>query len=210
MHKSPFLIVKEMVSPLQCEDMIVRLKHSIPNTDQKGDPTVTYKGNRLSEMRIMPIFDELSPELENHYKFETKTVTPFAFEWFPMGYSGQSAQCESSKITSKRGQQATWSKVKDYDFTAIIFLNEYNGDGFFDERFEVRGGKLEFPTHDFGFNPERGTMIIFPCRPQFVNAISSVEIGNLNLIRFHIIAKKEYVYDITNFPGGYKEWFPES
>jgi hypothetical protein len=89
----------------------------------------------------------------------------------------------------------------------VLFLNDYSDDNKFDERFEVRGGKLEFPTHEFGFNPERGTAIVYPCCPNFINAVSPVEVGDSNVIRFHIIAKDEYKYDMANFPGDYTTWF---
>lgn len=207
MQKSPFFIIEELVSPLQCEDMIKRLNHTIPNTDQKGDPTVTFKGNQLSEIRVTPVFETILPEIESHYGFETKTLTPLVFEWYPTGYSGGSAKCDSYQMMGKRGQQISWNRVKDYDFTVVIFLNDINNDVDFDPNFEVRGGKLEFPTHDFGFNPQRGTAVIFPSRPQFVNAVANVEIGDLNLIRFQIVAKEEYQYNPDEFPGGYMEWF---
>ncbi len=210
MHKSPFIVVKELLSPLQCEDMIHRLNHVIPNTDQKGNPTVTYKGNRLSEMRGLQAFTPIVEKIEKYYEFETKTLTPFIFEWYPTGYSGSPAKCDSYHVSGKRAQTLKWSKVKDYDFTVMVFLNDYNDGVDFDERFEVRGGKLEFPTHGFGFNPERGTAIIFPARPNFVHAIAPVELGDLNIIKFHIIAKSEYQYDMANFPGGFREWFRDS
>ena len=207
--KSPFLVIKELVSPLQCEDMVKRLKHNIPNTDQKGDPTVTYKGNRLSESRVTTVFNQmLAPVIEPYFGFEAKTLTPFTFEWYPTGYAGQKAACEGYQLINKRGQTAKWHKIYDYDFTVVVFLNDYSDQHMFDERFEVRGGKLEFPTHDFGFNPERGTAIVYPCRPNFVNAVSPVEVGDLNIIRFHIIAKEEYDYQMEAFPGNYLSWFP--
>ena len=208
MSKSPFLVIKELVSPLQCEDMVARLKHTVPNTDQKGDPTVTLKGNRLSESRITGVFNQVLPSVENYFGFETKTLTPFTFEWYPTGYKGQKATCEGFQLFNKRGQSATWHQVKDYDFTVVVFLNDYSDERMFDERYEVRGGKLEFPTHEFGFNPERGTAIVYPCRPNFANAVSPVEIGDLNVARFHIIAKEEFDYDMDKFPGNYKTWFP--
>lgn len=206
-YKSPFLIIKELLSPLQCEDMILRLKHTSPNTDQRGNPTVTYKGNRLSEIRIENTFKDVIPELENYYSFNFKTLTSMLFEWYPTGFTGLPASCEAYSMINKRGKSAIWQKIKDYDFTVVIFLNSYNDDQFFDERFEVRGGKLGFPTHDFGFNPERGSAIVFPCRPNFVNAVGPIEVGNLNMVKFHIITKGEYEYNMNDFPGGYKEWF---
>lgn len=208
-YKSPFLIVEELISPLTCEDVIKRLNHTIPNTDQKGNPTVNYKGNKLSEMRVLPFFYEILPEIEEYYNFKTKTLSPLVFEWYPTGYTGSKAECEGSILVNKKGQAQQWQKVKDYDFTVVIFLNNYTDEYNFDERFEVRGGKLEFPTHDFGFNPSRGTTVIYPCRPNFVNGISPVEVGDLNIIRFHIIAEEEYEYNMDDFPGGYKEWFSD-
>ena len=207
--KSPFFVIKELISPLQAEDVVTRLKHTIPNTDQKGDPAVTYKGNALSESRIIPIFYQVLPTIEGYYNFNTKTLTPFTFEWYPTGYSGQKAKCEGSKLINKRGKTSSWHKISDYDFTVVVFLNDYSDSNMFDERFEVRGGKLEFPTHEFGFNPERGTAIVYPCCPNFINAVSPVQIGDLNIIRFHIIADEDYVYDMNNFPGNYKTWFSE-
>ena len=70
-YKSPFLVVKDLISPLQCEDIITRLKHTTPNTDQMGKPTVTYKGNQLSEIRVLPEFVNVMPQVEDYYGFET-------------------------------------------------------------------------------------------------------------------------------------------
>lgn len=208
--KSPFLIIRDLISPLQCEDIVHRLKNTSPNSDQLGNPTVTYKGSRLSEMRITTIFNTLLPTIEEYYTFTTKTLSPFIFEWYPSGCTGQKATCEGSILLNKRGESMLWQKVKDYDFSVVVFLNDFSEEQNFDERFEVRGGKLEFPTHDFGFNANRGTTVIYPCRPQFVNAIGPVEAGDLNIIRFNIIATTEYHYDQDNFPGGYMEWFADT
>ena len=209
-YKAPFVIVKDLASPLQCEDMVTRLKHTIPNTDQIGNPTVTYKGNKLSEMRLGAAIEQLLPVLEDYYGVDTKTVTPMVFEWYPTGYKTQKSACDGYEIVSKRGKSLLWSKTKDYDFTVVLFLNDYSDSTMFDEDFEVRGGKLQFLTHGFGFNAERGTAIIYPSRPNFANNISPVDAGNLNIAKFHIVCKKEYVYVMDNFPGGYAEWFGTS
>ena len=208
-YKSPFLIVKDLISPLQCEDTIRRLKHISPNIDQGGHPTVTYKGNVLTELRITPEFLKYIPTMEAHYGFEYKTLTPFVFEWYPMGFPGQKAGSEGNRLVTKRGEAPRWQRTKDYDFTVVVFLNDYSDKQTFDERFEARGGKLEFPTHDFGFNPIRGTAIMYPCCPNFINAVGPVDAGDSTIIRFNIVAKEEYKYDMDNFPGGYKEWFAE-
>jgi hypothetical protein len=165
------------------------------------------KGSRLYESRLLPKFEEILPEVENYYGFKTKTTTPFVFEWYPTGYGGEKASCEAYQYSSKRGKSASWTRTKDYDFTVAVFLNDHNMDRNFDERFECRGGKFEFPNHDFGFNPVRGTMVIYPCRPNFVNAVGGVQLGDLNMIRFHIISKDDYEYNSEDYPGGYMEWF---
>lgn len=209
-YKSPFLVIKDLLSPLQCEDIVSRLKHTVPNSDQLGNPTVTYKGNALSEIRITNVIKELMPEIEKYYAFIEKTLTPFIFEWYPAGFTGQVASCEGSVLLRKKGEGKHWQKVKDYDFSVVIFLNDSNYGQDFDERFEVRGGKLDFPTHDFGFNANRGMALIYPCCSNFINAIGPVSVGNLNLIKFNIIAEEEYQYTPENFPGGYLEWFPNN
>ena len=206
----PFLINRDIISPLQCEDMVLRLRHTLPNTDQRGNPTVTFKSNALSEMRIHDSLDEVFDSFEAHYGVTVRTVTPMAFEWYPTGFAGQTATCEGSTVRKKRGSPTEWRKVKDYDFTGIIFLNDFSADTNFDGRFEVRGGKLDFPTHGFGFNPARGTVLIYPCCSNFVNAVSPVELGDSNIVRFHIVVEGEYVYNIDDYPGGYKEWFPNN
>lgn len=206
-YKSPFLIVRNFLSPLKCEEVVEGLRNTLPNTDQRGNPTLTVKGSRLFESRMLPDFKDLLPDFENYYNVETKTTTPFAFEWYPTGYAGEKAKCDGYQFLGKRGKSAEWIRVKDYDFTVTIFLNDHSDSHNFDERFECRGGKLEFPTHDFGFNPTRGTMVIFPCRPQFINAVGGVQLGDMNMIRFHVITKDDYEYNPEEFKGGYKEWF---
>ncbi len=208
-YKSPFFIVKDLMSPLQCEDTVRRLQHSFPNLDQAGNPTITYKGNLLSQLRITDMFMPLMDNVEKYYGFKFKTLTPFTFEWYPTGFVGQKATSEGSIFVNRKGESKTWQRIKDYDFTVVMFLNDINDGLDFDANFEVRGGKLEFPTHDFGFNPIRGTTIIYPCCPNFINAVAPITAGSLNIIRFQIIATETFQYDMNAYPGGYLEWFNE-
>lgn len=207
MHKNPFFVVEDFLSPLQCENIVKSLKHNLPNVDQVGNPTVTLKGNRLAEIRIMPFFESIQDDIETHYDMKIKTLTPFVFEWYPTGFPGSKAACEGSKYIVKKGQPSKWQKVKDYDFTGIIMLNDFNDGQDFDLDYEVRGGKLEFTTHGFGFNQQRGTLIIFPTRPNFINAVAPVDLGDSTMIRFQIICQEEFIYDPENFQGDYLSWF---
>jgi hypothetical protein len=96
------------------------------------------------------------------------------------------------------------------DFTGVIFLSDYQEQVPFDDEYEVFGGKLEFYSHKFGFNPQRGTLIIFPSDPHFINATSPIQAGDLFQIRFHITCTQPYLYNPKNFPGNYTTWFNET
>lgn len=78
-----------------------------------------------------------------------------------------------------------------------------------DEAFEVYGGKLEFPTFDFGFLPERGTAVSYPAVPNFINAVAKVEIGQLDILRILHRSDMMYMYEPRNFRGSPKVWFSD-
>lgn len=203
MHKkSPFYIVDEFLSPLQCEDIVARQNNIYPEVDKDDNPLKTVRENELTEMRVFPLVDDLIPHLENYYEFERKGVLPFKFEWYVEGFIPEPAKCASFQYGKNK-----WNRISDIDFTGIVFLNDYNDKSPFDPSYEVCGGKLEFMNHKFGFNPKRGMLVFFPECPNFVNTISGIEAGELNLLRFHVVAKKLYNYNMNNFPGNYTLWF---
>ena len=202
--KSPFYIVKYFISPLMCEDIIFRLNHTFPDEDKDGNPLKTVRLNPLTEIRILPKLEEILPALESYYNFETYGIQSFDFEWYVEGFKPENAKC---KNFTYRGNK--WIRCSDIDFTGIIFLNDHNDTIPFDSDFEVCGGKLEFFTHQFGFNPNRGQLVFFPECPNFVNTTGPIQAGELTQIRFHIVPKVPYTYNIHNFPGNYKIWFKD-
>ena len=201
-NKSPFFLVDEFISPLMCEDIIFRLNHIYPDVDLNDVPLKSIKYNALTEIRILPMLEELIPELENYFEFEYEGILPFKFEWFVEGFKVQPPSCESYTYT-KTG----WMRIKDIGFTGVIFLNDSNSNPPFDNDFEVYGGKLEFTNHQFGFNPKRGLLVVYPEAPNFINTTAPVKAGELNQIRFHIVPTIPYKYDMKHFPGNYKVWF---
>lgn len=201
-NKSPFFIVEELLSPLICEDIIQRLNNFLPDADIDGNPLKTVRYNKLTELRILPLIENIIPTLESYYSFELKGILPFKFEWFVEGFKVEPHRSESFKYSDKG-----WQQVNDVGFTGVIFLNDYNNQTPFDVDFEVNGGKLEFLTHKFGFNPTRGNLVFFPEVPNFINTTSSVRAGELNQIRFHVVPTQLYKYKIENFQGNYKTWF---
>jgi hypothetical protein len=201
--KSPFYIVDDFISPLQCEDIIERSNNVMPTFDSNDMVLQVNKNNKLTDNRLLQPLKEIIEKIEKYYGFEYKAITRFSHEWYPEKYKSNVRKCDNSVYSKNNG----WKKINENDFTGIIFLNEYNDKAPLDPYFEVKGGKYEFPTHNFGFNPIRGTLIIHPSGPNFVYNVSNVEIGDLNLIRFHIEAEGGYKYDMNNFQGNYKTWF---
>ncbi len=202
--KSPFFIIQEFLSPLMCEDIINRLNNIYPDTDINDAPLKTIRYNNLTEIRVLPMLEDIIPTLEQYYGFTHRGILPFKFEWLIAGTKTETAICENSILRENK-----WSIINDIDFTAIIFLNDYNQSSDFDQEFEVYGGKLEFPTHQFGFTPKRGTLIFFPSGPNFVHGNSGVLAGELNQMRINFVATERYKYDIKKFPGNYKVWFKD-
>ena len=124
------------------------------------------------------------------------------FEWYPPGAS-KDVHCENSSFTKAK----KWLRHRDRDLSFVLFLSSWQPTVPFDGDFECKGGKLEFPQHNFGFNPERGTLIVFPSSPHFINATAMVEAGELHQVRFHMAGMLPYMYDPSDFPGDYMSWF---
>lgn len=204
--KSPFIIVDDFLSPLECEDAIARLGDTLPNTNHEGYPVKSVKENKLSEIRFLPYLKELMPQIEEYYNFEYYGTKPFDFEWYPQDCVREEPRCENSLYNKGK-----WTKKNGNDFCAVVFLNDYQEKPPFDGDFEVCGGKLSFPNHDFSFNPQRGMLVMFPGNQNFINFTTSPVAGDAHQIRIQIMADpaKPFVYDRNNFKGTYKDWFPD-
>lgn len=204
MIKSPFLVFEEFLSPLQCEDIIIGNNNTYPNLDKYNKVQPLFSGNKLAESRIIPIIeDDVIPVMEQHYGVEVKGVKQFIMEWYAAGYEGTNQpRCENSIFINGK-----WQRSNDNDFTGIIFLNDFNDAMPFDADYEVFGGQLEFITHKFSFNPQRGTLILFPGAPNFINNTAAVKAGELTQIRFHIATHELFVYDREKFQGSFETWF---
>lgn len=200
--KSPFFIRQEFLSPLLCEEIVDSLELFHPDTDPDGFPIKTAKGHEVSEERVFERFKELIPTIEKYYNMHYRGTEPMLFEWYPQTCSGEKPHCENSGYVNRQ-----WVRQKDRDFTCIIFFSQYQEQVPFDEEYEVKGGKLEFVQHQFGFNPERGTLIVFPSGPHFINNTALIQAGDLFQVRFHLATNPPYQYHPKLFPGDYTNWF---
>lgn len=202
MGRCPFIIVEDFLPPSLCEEIVDEVAFTAPVADPEHN-MVEYQSVKDThyEQIIFERLQPLIPEIEKHYDVEYRGTESVEFEYIPTG-SKIDPQCESSEFID-----GNWVKTKSRDFCCMIFLCDYNDNPPFDDDFECYGGKMEFINHKFGFNPQRGTLVIYPSDPRFANATTKITSGELFQIRTHMVTKTPYVYNPKQFPGNYQTWF---
>lgn len=210
MIRSPFFVIEDAVSPAKCDVIINELGISVPSRDENGKP---LKHERfITDAQLNGYLQEaIQPhvgEMEERYDGVIKAFeTPLFRQYFENpGNPCEIHGCENAKFMRKK-----WVKVKDVDLVGYLWLKDFNNGVPLDPRFEVYGGKLEFPAYDFSLVPSRGTLVFFPAGPHFITAISPILVGSLELVKIsmklHISEGKYWNYQPELFPGSYMEWF---
>lgn len=199
--KSPFFVVEEFISPLLCEDLVDECGFIFPDMDQENRAIKTTASPEDAQSILFDRLLQIVPQLEEHYGVKYKGMEEIKFEWFPQDSSG-APQCENSEFLKGK-----WVKVRARDLTCILFLSDYQDKLPFDGEFEVYGGKLEFPQHQFSFVPNRGTLIVFPSVPHFINSVSRVAAGDLYQARIQMVTEEQLIYQPSDYPGNFKTWF---
>lgn len=199
--KSPFYVVEEFISPLMCEDLIDLCNFNVPDTDKELNEVKTVRKSETAEQLLFERLQLALTELQGYYQFKYRGTERIDFEWFPEGSRGQ-FQCENSEHLKGK-----WVRTRARDLTAILFMSDYQEKTPFESHYEVYGGKLEFVQHKFGFNPQRGTLIVFPSDPHFINITSPVLAGDLYQARIQIAAATPFLYNPQEYPGNYTTWF---
>ena len=199
--KSPFVVIQNFISPKVCENIIYKTGIFSPDVDPEGKPLLMVRHNESAEDIIYSQFEQLIPDLEQYYDFSHTGTEQVQFEFYPEDYTAD-CRCENSKYITKK-----WTRVYNRDISAILFLSDYNDNPPFDSEYEVYGGKLEFPQHNFGFNPQRGTLVVFPSGPHFINGNAAIQYGDMFQARFHLTSAMPYLYQPDMFPGDYTNWF---
>jgi hypothetical protein len=198
---SPFYIIEEFISPLACEEIIDILDYTTPDVDKDNQPLASVRTNERASAIIYERLLYALPEIQAYYEFVYKGTHPIEFEWYPEGTMNKSHAENSTFLKGK------WLRTHVRDVTGVLFMCDYQEKVPFERDYEVYGGKLEFPQHAFGFNPVRGTMVIFPSDPHFINATTRTAFGDLYQARIHMAAKTPYLYHPEKFPGNYLSWF---
>jgi len=201
MNKSPFYVVEEFLSPHLADVVLDYISFTVPDTDKEGHEVKTRKPSEKAEGIVYERLLTLLPEIQAHYNIVYRGTESMEFEWIPAG-AKTDFMCGNSKYI--RGK---WLRVANRDLTGVVFLCDYQEKVPFEQEYDVYGGKLEFPQHNFGFNPQRGTLVLFPADPHFINITTQILAGDLFQIRFHLAADRPYLYNPKNFPGNYQTWF---
>lgn len=204
MTKSPFLVFQDFIPPSLCEQIINTLEFYSPETDRDDKPIKAVRRNEKTESILFDRIEPLIPQITQHFSVNYKGIEPIYVEWYPEESEG-TLVCDNSSYLRKK-----WVKTKDRDLTAVVFLNDYQDNVPFDSDFEVYGGKMEFPQWGFGFNPQRGTMIVYPSDPHFINKTTKILVGNLFQAKIHIATKEPLLFDIKKFPGSFTDWFKDT
>lgn len=208
MHKSPFLVYQDFLSPLTCEKIIEDNFVPVPNYDKEGNPVKLERFNPKWEPEIASRFREVIPEIEERYSCEYRGLTQPLFQFYPE-YAKAPAEnpgCENSKYIRKK-----WVMHKDVDLVGFVWLKDYNENVPLDPRHEVYGGKLEFPVYNFSLVPQRGTLVLFPAGPHFITVISPILLGDLYQIKLNVCIQVDnggrWFYQPVDFPGTWQDWF---
>lgn len=199
--KSPFLVYEGFLSPLLCEQIIDGLNFFTSDVDREGKPLMMQKHHESFEDLIFKRLKHITSNIQEYYGILYRGTERMYFEWYSQNTISQ-PKCENSNYVRKK-----WVRTKDRDISGVIFLTDYQEMVPFSGDYECFGGKLEFPQHNFGFNPNRGTLILYPSGPHFINATSAILVGDLYQVRFHIAAQLPYLYSPEKFSGTFTDWF---
>lgn len=201
--KSPFKIYQGLISPLMCEQIIDDLNLTSPdkNNEDKTQPTLRF--NEAQQYQIFSRVSPLIPEICEYYDTQYRGTHQMQFVWYT---DGASSGCECDNSVYSRGK---WVRNRDRDLTCVLFLNDYNNAPPFEHDYEVYGGKYEFPQHDFGMMPQRGTLVVYPSGPHFINSVQPVKVGSSIVVKWFMSTERPYLYDPSKFPGNLTSWFKE-
>jgi hypothetical protein len=64
-------------------------------------------------------------------------------------------------------------------------------------------------VYNFGFQPQKGTLVTYPANERFISLTSAVLVGELQCVRFHICGEGIWLYDPNDYPGDFRDWFAQ-
>lgn len=204
MIKSPFIVIKHFMSPMECETLLDSIGAAMPLYDENDNNLKTIIKRPVQQQRVWNKLEQYFDYIEKYYNVEIESLADVDIEWYPEAAKEEAPRCENSLYFGK-----AWRIVNDYDFTIIVFLKDYNDTRDFDEDFECYGGKLELTNHGFSINPQRGMAIIFPSNQYFIHRTQSPVFGDAFQLRTHVICEKKFQYNSKQYEGNHSIWFKD-
>lgn len=203
MTHSPFLVFQDFITGDDC-DRIAKEVRVEPNVDENNVPLAMERHHGLVEDELFEKFKTLIPNLESHYQgFKYRGTEHLVFQQFPAtGKTAEEPHCENAVYKRKK-----WMRIKDRDLTGLLWLKDHQDSPPFDIKTQVLGGKLEFPVYNFGFQPQKGTLVIYPSNERFISLTTAVLVGELQAVRFHICGEGIWIYNPDDYPGDFRNWF---
>ena len=194
------MIFEEALSPLQCESIADSAEFIQLDVNSLNQPMMTSKHTDLAHQLIESAIRDRQQLIEDHYKAKIQNIDLTRVQWQDSTVA-PAAVCDNSVRVKDK-----WLRIHNRDLTALLFLSDYNERPPFDSDFEVYGGKIEFPSHQFGFNPIRGTMVLYPSDPHFAHVFSKISLGNLFITKTFIQLNPPLIYKPSDFPGSWQQW----
>jgi hypothetical protein len=203
--KSPFLVFQHAVPEATCLKLAAEVRVA-PTVDLEGEPQPMFRNHQAAEEVLFSYLKPIIPQAEAHFGVKYRGTESFIFEQFPVtnGKMAEQPHCENAVYKRKK-----WIRINDRDLTGVIWLKDFQAEPPFDLKKHVYGGKLEFPVYNFGFQPQIGTIVIYPACERFISLTTSVLVGELQVARFHICGEGLWLYQPDNFPGDFRTWFNE-
>ncbi len=202
-NKSPFYVIQNFISNKEAADLAKATRvEPILNDDGALDSMV--RSHTQSETFLFERMKKIIPELEEHFGLKYKGTESIAFQQFPVsnGKNAEDPQCYNAVYKRKK-----WVRINDRALTAAIWFKDYEDQPPFNMTTQVYGGKLEFPVYNFGFQPQAGTLVVYPACERFISLITSIQVGELQMARIHMHAEGIWIYNPADFPGDYRTWF---
>jgi hypothetical protein len=201
--KSPFLVIQDILDHSSC----IKIAQSVRVQAIKDNEGVFQPVQRHHDSCGLKVTEAIKPYIsyiERYFDFKYKGIDEMIFQQYPPtnGALAEEPHCENAVYKRKR-----WMRIKDCDLTGLIWLKNYNDAPPFNMREHVYGGKLEFPSYQFGFQPQAGTMVIYPASENFISLTSPIQVGELQAVRFNIYSVDKWEYDKTKYPGDFRTWF---
>lgn len=205
-NKSPFLVFQHLLDS-KLSDKIANEVRVEPIKNDDGVLQATERFHSDAERIVFEKFQPLIPSIEKHFTgFKYRGTEHLVFQQFPVtnGNQAEEPHCENAVFKRKR-----WLKVKDRDLTGVLWLKDYQEIPPFNIKNEILGGKLEFPVYNFGFQPQKGTLVIYPACERFISLTSAILVGELQCVRFHICGEGMWIYQPDGYPGDFRTWFSD-